>query len=161
MDQPTKQAVSSALSRVPGGLFVICAAHEDRRSAMLTSWVQQVCFEPAMISVAVGKGQPVMPLISESRQFGLCQLSDDDRVLMRKFRKPSDPDEDPFLGFEMVRETALELPLLKNTLCQIECSLVCHMDVEGDHDLFIGQVHNGFVNSGEPYIHIRAHADSE
>jgi flavin reductase (DIM6/NTAB) family NADH-FMN oxidoreductase RutF len=157
MSQTAKQTIDATLSRVPSGLFVICAAHEDRRAARLTSWVQQVCYEPPMISVALGKGQPVMPLISESRQFGLCQLGADDRVMMRKFATPSEADEDPFLGFDLVQETALDVPLLKNTLAQIECTLVCHVDVEGDHDLFIGQVQNTVCHKGEPHVHIRAY----
>jgi len=154
MDQAVKQEVDEALSRIPGGMFVLCAQHEERRSGVLSSWVQQVCFEPPMISVAVAKGEPIMPLISESRQFGLCQLGEDERVFMRKFKSRADFDEDPFLGFEMLPEPMLGLPLLKYTLSQIECSLVCHMDVEGDHDLFVGQIHYGTCRAGRPHVHI-------
>jgi len=156
MSQSVPQAIDAALSRVPGGSFIVCAAHEDRRGAMLSRWVQQVCHQPPMISVAVGKGTPVMPLISESRQFGLCQLGEDDRVMQRKFATPSEADEDPFLGFDLVSDPALDLPLLKNTLCQLERTLVCHMDVEGDHDLFIGQIKQSHCQPGKPHVHIRA-----
>jgi flavin reductase (DIM6/NTAB) family NADH-FMN oxidoreductase RutF len=155
MDSTTQKAVGSALSRVPGGLFVLCAKHEDRRAGMLTGWVQQVCFEPPMISVAVSKGHPIMPLISEARQFGLCQIGQDHRLLMRKFSQSDQHDDDPFLGFELVREPTLDLPLLRQALSYLECTLVCHMDVEGDHDLFVGQIHSGACNGGEPYIHLR------
>jgi flavin reductase (DIM6/NTAB) family NADH-FMN oxidoreductase RutF len=154
MNQDLKHDIDVALRRVPTGMFVICAEHEDRRTAMLASWVQQVCNEPPMISLAVGKGTAIMPLISESRQFGLCQLGEDDRLMMRKFSKDPDPDEDPFLSYELLNDTTLSLPLLKNTLAQFECTLVCHMDVEGDHDLFIGQIRNAARREGNPYIHL-------
>jgi flavin reductase (DIM6/NTAB) family NADH-FMN oxidoreductase RutF len=136
-------------------MFVLCAQHEDRRSGVLSGWVQQVCFEPPMLSVAVAKGQPIMPLISESRQFGLCQLGENHRMLMRKFRSGDEIDEDPFLGFELEPNPVLGLPLLKNSLSQLECTLVCHMDVEGDHDLFVGQIEGGACQGGKPYVHIR------
>jgi flavin reductase (DIM6/NTAB) family NADH-FMN oxidoreductase RutF len=155
MDESVKQAVGSALGQVPGGLFVLCAQYEDHRSGILSSWVQQVCFHPPMLSVAVAKGQPIMPLISESHQFGLCQIAENNRKMMRKFSHTSERDEDPFLGFELVPDTTLGLPLLKHTLGHFECCLVCHLDVEGDHDLFVGRIHNGACNRGKPYVHTR------
>jgi len=156
MDQQTKQTVGAALQRVAGGLFVLTAQHEERRGGVLTYWLQQVCHEPPMLSVAVGKGDPIMPLISESGQFGVCQLAHDDRVMPRKFRWEAELEEDPFLGFELVRETTLDVPLLKNTLACFECSLVCHMDVEGDHDLFVGHIRNAQCHKGEPYVYVPA-----
>ena len=74
-----RDAVSPALANLPGGLWVLTSYHEDRRSGMLVCFVQQVCFEPAMVSVAIAKGQAIMPLISESRRFALCQIGEEDR----------------------------------------------------------------------------------
>src|SRR5690554_6461350 len=109
MDEVTKQAIGAALGRIPSGLFILTAQYEDRRAGMLASWVQQVCFEPPMICVAVGKGRPIMPLISESRSFGLCQIADGERVMLRKFASGSELGEDPFLGFEMVQDTMTDV----------------------------------------------------
>ena len=131
------------------------ARHEDRRTGMLASWVQQVCFKPPMVSVSVAKGRGIMPLLSESRQFGLCQLPEDDRVFLRKFAKGLDPSEDPFLGFDLIEDTVLGVPLLAGCVSYLECELTCHMDVEGDHDLFVGKVHAGRMGEGKPFIHLR------
>ena len=145
--------LAQAIGRIPSGLFVLTAAHEDRRAGMLVSWVQQLCFEPPMISVAVGKGRPIMPLISESRRFGLCQLAEDDKLLLRKFAGGIDADDDPFLGLELA---GASVPILSSSMSYLECDLACHLDVEGDHDLFVGQVHAGRVNrNSEPKVHIR------
>ncbi|MCE9590053.1 MAG: flavin reductase family protein [Planctomycetes bacterium] len=154
-DEKTKQAIAAALGRIPSGLFILTAQHEDRRAGMLASWVQQVCFQPPMVSIAIGKGRPIMPLISESRRFGLCQLPKNEKGILRKFAGGSDGIQDPFLGLELVHDSVLTLPLLAHTLGFLECELTCHMDVEGDHDIFVGIVRNGQYFGGEPHVHVR------
>jgi flavin reductase (DIM6/NTAB) family NADH-FMN oxidoreductase RutF len=155
MDEAVRQAVSAALSQVPSGLFVLTASHEDRRMGMLTTMVQQVCFDPPMICVAVAKGKPIMPLISESRQFGLCQISDADKIVVRKFAHDSEPGDDPFLGFELTQDRHTRVPVLASAMSYLECEVACHMDVEGDHDLFVGAVRNGGYTQGRPRIVLR------
>jgi flavin reductase (DIM6/NTAB) family NADH-FMN oxidoreductase RutF len=153
MDDVTRRGIAGALGRVPSGLFVLTARHEDRRAGMLASWVQQVCFEPPMISVAVAKGRPLMPLISESRRFGLCQIAKGEKVILRKFAGGIDPGDDPFLGFDMIPNT--HVPILANVVGWMECELRCHMDVEGDHDLFVGLIKAGNFFEREPHVHLR------
>ncbi len=154
MDDAVKKAVGTALGRIPSGLYILTAQHEDRRLGILAGWVQQVCFDPPMVSVAVAKGKPIMPLISESRQFGLCQIGEADKVLLRKFTNLESSD-DPFLGFELLHGKLPRVPILATSLSYLECELSCHMDVEGDHDLFVGLVQGGGGKEGTPKVHIR------
>jgi flavin reductase (DIM6/NTAB) family NADH-FMN oxidoreductase RutF len=155
LDDSVKAQVGKAIGRIPAGVFILTAYHEDRRLGMLASWVQQVSFDPPMISVAVAKGRPIMPLISESRQFGLCQLPKGEKIITRKFAGGTDPNEDPFLGFELIHDTATHAPILANVMSYIECEVTCHVDVEGDHDLFVGTIRGGKFLEGEPWIHLR------
>jgi 3-hydroxy-9,10-secoandrosta-1,3,5(10)-triene-9,17-dione monooxygenase reductase component len=155
MDEQLKQRIGAAIGRIPSGLFVLTAQHEDRRTGMLASWVQQVCFEPPMVSVAVAKGRPIMPLISESRRFGLCQLNDKDKVITRKFAGGVEPGDDPFLGFEMIHDAPPGVPILAQVVSWMTCELTCHMDVEGDHDLFVGTIRAGDFVGGSPHVHLR------
>lgn len=155
MANDVTEGIGKALGRIPSGLFVLTARFEDRATGMLASWVQQAAFEPPMVSVAVGKGRPIMPLISNSHEFGLCQIPKGDKVLMRKFASRLDPNEDPFLGFEMVDDTVNTSPILAGGLGYLECDLVCHMDFEGDHDIFIGKVKAGGYFEGDPHVHVR------
>jgi len=156
MDKDVLKQVGDALGRIPSGIFVLTATFEDRRMGMLASWVQQASFEPPMISIAIGKGRPIMPLISNSHQFALCQIPKGDKVLMRKFAGKIEPPEDPFLGFELV-PTVNKAPVLAASLAYMECDLVCHMDFEGDHDIFIGKIVSGTSFGGDPFVHIREH----
>lgn len=139
----------AALGCIPSGRFVLTAEHEDRRAGMLVHWVQQVCIEPSMVSVAVAKGKPIMPLISESRKFALCQIGEDDKRMQRKFAQDSEPGDDPFLGFELRPSKLGSVPIMSGALAYFECELSCHMDVEGDHDLFVGRVHAAESEPGQ------------
>ena len=155
-DKKARETIGKALGRIPQGLFILTAAYEDKRSGMLASWVQQVCFEPPMVSVSVAKGRSIMPLVSESHHFGLCQLAEGDRMMQRKFSGEIDPADDVFLGYDLIEGKFPDLPILASSLSYLECELTCHMDVEGDHDLFIGTVINGdLLRKEEPHIHIR------
>ena len=140
--------VESALSRIPTGVFVLTARHEDRRTGLLVRRVQQVCTQPPMVCVAVEKGQAIMPLISESHRFGLCQIGEKDRLLRRKFATTPDAADDPFLGAELADGGPGGVPLLQEALATLTCELTCHMDVEGDHDLFVGVVRAGRARDG-------------
>ena len=155
MDKDVLKQIGDAIGRIPSGLFILTACFEDRRMGMLASWVQQASFEPPMVSLAIAKGRPIMPLISNSHEFGLCQIPKGDKVLMRKFASHIEPTEDPFLGFEQVSPTINKSPILAGALSYMECNLVCHMDYEGDHDIFIGKVVGGSYFNGDPFVHIR------
>jgi flavin reductase (DIM6/NTAB) family NADH-FMN oxidoreductase RutF len=150
-----QQDISKALAQVPSGLFILTARSEDKSSGILVSWVQQTCFEPPMVSVAIAKGRPIMPLISQTRQFGLCQLAESDKLIVRRFSSDLDPSEDPFLSFDMLRDTASTVPILAQSMSYLECQVACHIDVEGDHDLFVGRVVAGKHQKGKPWIHVR------
>lgn len=159
LDPQTREAVGLAMGRMPSGIFVLTAAQDDKRMGIIVSFVQQACLNPPMVTVAIAKGRPIMPLISESRKFGLCQLAQDDKLMVRKFAKFNDAaiTEDPFLGYEMLTGVLPNLPILANTLSYLECELVSHMDIEGDHDLFVGAVRGGSLRqaAGVPHIHLR------
>ncbi|MEM7625269.1 MAG: flavin reductase family protein [Planctomycetota bacterium] len=152
--------IAAALGVVPSGVFVLTAEHEDRRAGMLVSWVQRVCASPPMLGVAVAKGKPIMPLLSESRKFALCQLGENDRLLKRKFAQDSEPGDDPFLGFELRKSKLGNVPIMKDALAYFECELSCHMDVEGDHDLFVGLIHAAGRETGRPQVRFDEPADA-
>lgn len=152
-----RESVGQAMGRLPSGIFVLTAAQDDKRMGIIVSFVQQACLNPPMVTVALAKGRPIMPLISESRRFGLCQLAENDKIMVRKFAKFNDAaiTEDPFLGFELLQGVLPGLPILSNTLAYLECELVTHMDIEGDHDLFVGVVRGGSLRQAASQPHIR------
>lgn len=156
MDDAQRAAAASALGAIPSGQYILTAAFEDRRLGSLVGWVQQCCFEPPMVSISIQKGTPIMPLISESRQFALCQLGIEDARLARKFGGQTDLGDDPFLGQPLIKPVMNKLPIIATSKSYMECELVCHMDVEGDHDIFVGVLRNaGYEKPFDPMIHLR------
>lgn len=155
VDKEIKEKIGAALGQIPSGLFILTAQYKDRRHGMLASWIQQVCFEPPMVSVAVGKGRPIMPLIRDASCFGLCQLPQNDSAIMKKFASGILPDEDPFVELKMIDNHDISVPILANVLSYLVCDLVCHMDLKGDHDLFIGSIHAGRYFEGKPQVRVR------
>ncbi len=155
IDPTQRPQIGGALANLPGGVWVLTSDQEDRRMGILVGWVQQMCFEPAMATVAIEKGKAIMPLISESRRFALCQIGDADRVMHRKFSRDPDMHEDPFLGFELLPAKQSGLPILKTSVGFLECELSCHIDVEGDHDLFVGRIVAAARFEGEPIVRVR------
>ena len=155
-DIAKREGISAALACIPSGVFILTACHEDRRSGVVCRWVQQACLQPPMVTVGIAKGQPILPLISESRRFGLCQVAVHEKILARKFANGFDSGEDPFLGMDLLNKSTTKVPLLANVLAFMECEVACHMDVEGDHDIFVGRVLTGAFIKGEPVIHVSA-----
>jgi flavin reductase (DIM6/NTAB) family NADH-FMN oxidoreductase RutF len=150
--QPT--LCREAIAQIPGGLFVLTATFEGRRSGVLVKWVQPCSTNPPMVMVAIATGQPVEPLIRNSRSFTLCQISADDKFLMRKFNGSAfDPGEDPLMPL-MTFTAPSGGPIVQRAMCYLDCEVVRHIELEADHRIYVGQVHaGGILHQGMPAIH--------
>lgn len=156
MTKPLNESVGPSLGRIPSGLFILTTQWEERRRGMLVSWVQQVCFQPPMISVALAKDRSIIQLITDSQRFGLCQLPKSEKTLLRKFAGGVKDDEDPFLNLDLIKTSEASVPVLAGALNYLECQVASHIDVNGDHDLFVGKIVAGAsITDGDPFVHIR------
>ena len=54
-----REDVSQGLNLIPGDVFVLAAADQEQKSAVLASFVQQACSEGPMFGVAVRHARPV------------------------------------------------------------------------------------------------------
>jgi flavin reductase (DIM6/NTAB) family NADH-FMN oxidoreductase RutF len=146
LDEDARQAVGKALGRIPQGLYILTAAYEHRRRGVMVSWVQQASFEPPMVLVSLRKGREIVPLIHESHAFALSQVSEEDKLTLKKFADGLRPgqrhDDDPLAGIETMRR-ATGAPIICKALSFMDCELVRHIDVEGDHDLYVGLIRDG------------------
>lgn len=153
----TKSAPSElaqALGRIPSGMFVLTAHYEDQLDAIMVSWIQQVSFEPPMVMVSLHKGRSITPLICGSNHFGLCQVSQADKLMMRRFEIGMDQD-DPFQLLTLAHNTT-SVPIIESSLTYMECEVVRHLDIEADHEIFIGKVvQSKILRSEEPRVHLR------
>jgi flavin reductase (DIM6/NTAB) family NADH-FMN oxidoreductase RutF len=147
MPQETKpkSACKDAMARLPSGRFLMTAAFGEARNGMIVTQVLKCADEPPTITVSVRKGHALSPLIRDSGCFALCEIAETDLMLPRLFQRPSDlQGEDPFLGHCLVPNTR-ELPVPKSAASWVVCDLLRHLDIEADHEIYIGRVILGEV----------------
>jgi flavin reductase (DIM6/NTAB) family NADH-FMN oxidoreductase RutF len=154
LDGAVRSRISRPLSLIPQSLFIMTSAHETRMASMLVSFVQQASFDPPMVMVSLKKGRSIVPLIHGSRSFALNQIAADDRLVIRKYTMQSDGD-DPLQTLETVRKVTGS-PILARTVAFMDCQLVRHLDVESDHDIYIGLIREaGMLREAEIDVHLR------
>jgi len=144
MSRPT--SLIQAIEQIPSGLFLVTAAHEGRRSGVLTRWIQRCSNNPPMVTIAMPKGMPVEPLIRDSRCFAICQISADDVLLQRKFAQIPDRGDDPFdsLTVDVAPSGA---PIVKRAMSYLDCELITHLEFDSEFRLYIGLVHHAVLLS--------------
>ena len=132
----------NVLQRLPRGRFLLTASHAGTRQGLLVDRVQHCADEPPTIAVSVKKGHVLSPLIRDSARFGLCELAPSDRIITRLFARPADLlDDDPFLGHALVPlEESHQQPIPQCGATWLACDLLRHLDIESDHELYIGRV---------------------
>lgn len=143
--------LAHALSNIPCGLYILTAAWDGRNSGTLVRWVQRCNVEPPMVMLSLLKGQPVEPLIRDSRTFALCQISDDDRFLQRKFASIT-VHEDPFVCLATHRASN-GAPIIERAMSYLECDLVRNVELDADHRIYVGEITGGGVlHNAKPAI---------
>ncbi|MFO0829552.1 MAG: flavin reductase family protein [Phycisphaerales bacterium] len=142
--EPAVDPRIAALALIPHGHFVLTAAFGDYRGGVIVRWVQQVSSVPPLVIVAIEKGQPLSPLIRDSRRFALCQLPEGDRILLKIFEPDRDDPTDPFLGLATIKAPSGS-PVPVRAAAWLDCELTRHLDVEGNCELYVGLVHAGSV----------------
>lgn len=128
-----------ALGALNGACYVITSAYEGKRSGSPAMSVQLCASEPRLVCVAVRKGHFVEPLIRDSRAFAVCQVEASDRLLLRRFASAEFHEIDPFDGIE-IGTIVTPSPVPKRSPLVIDCEVVRHIDIEADHQLYVGRV---------------------
>ena len=134
--EPMPQAIE-ALNRMPRGRFLLTAAAGDLRRGRMVEWIQQCSAAPPSVMLALPKGDPISPLIRDSRHFCLSILRGIDPLLERLFATRQ--ESDPFLGLP-VRTSPAGAPIVDRGECVIECEMIRHLDIDGDCELYVGVV---------------------
>jgi flavin reductase (DIM6/NTAB) family NADH-FMN oxidoreductase RutF len=137
-----------ALAMFPRGAYLLTANFEHKRSGQIVQSVQPCADEPMLVCVAARKGHPIEPLIRDAHRFAICLVDHEDKLLLRMFGSaPAAGRGDPFDALEVER-LATGSPIPKRCLAALDCQVVRHLDLEADHELYIGQ-----VLAGRAYTH--------
>ena len=151
-----KLTIGRALGRIPSGVFILTATHQDRPLAMMASWVQQVAFAPPSVGVAIAKERPAHAALSKSgATFALAVIPEGDTSLMKKYARGVPEGADPFEGVRITR-TANGTIVPADALAYLECRVTRVVDFSADHDLFLAEVVAGqMLKEGPSFTHLR------
>lgn len=145
-------ALHEALQRLPSGLFVLTASHDQTRSGVLVRWVQPCGIEPPQIMVCLRTGVAIEPLMRDSRRFAVCQIDGDDRFLRRKFAQLPAHDDDPFVSVPLL-DTDGPAPIPARAMSYMDCELVRHVDIDSDCGIYIGRILTAAtIQPGDPAV---------
>ncbi len=145
--------LDKALGRISGGLYVVTASqgkqNNQRRSAMVASWVAQASFKPPGLTVAVAKDRAIESFMQVGDRFVINVLrADNFQPLLRHFLKRFPPGADRFEGVNLLENVALGGPVLTDALAFLSCRVQQRME-SPDHWIIYSIVEQGNVADAE------------
>lgn len=148
---PNLDLILEACDRLPVGLYLLSAHHDGDRAGTLAMGVHQCANDPVLLCVPVRRGHRIGPLIRDSRVFAVSSVPPDDRGLRRRFdaHPPAEEHYDPFDAIPVVTlETGAPIP--RASALAFDCKVVRHVDLDADHELYVGRVVSARINGDAP-----------
>lgn len=148
--------IAEACDKLPTGLYLLSARHDDARAGTLAMGVHLCALDPLLLCVPVRRGHRIEPLIRDSRSFAVSSVPVGDRALRRRFEEHPSAEEyhDPFDAVPVMRlETGA--PVLRMSALAFDCEVVRHVDMDADHELYIGRVVAARIHGDAP-VPVRA-----
>lgn len=149
--------VALAIGHIPSGLFIVSVMDPETKKidGYLASWVQQVSFNPLLISLAIKPGRPAYDLIKKGLVFSVNVVGDHDKTYLKHFWKGYDPNSNPFneLPHSIAPHGGVVLNQAKSSM---ECQMV-EAHKPGDHEIVIAKVISSahMAEESRPMVHIR------
>jgi flavin reductase (DIM6/NTAB) family NADH-FMN oxidoreductase RutF len=146
----------TAVGHIPSGLFIV-AAHDSQKmtgDGYLASWIQQISFEPMLVSLAIKPGRPCYELIKSGHNFSINIVGDHEKNYLKHFWKGYDPNLNPFseIKHELVDDTLVITEAKSSLICRLK-----EIHKPGDHEVVVAEVLASYVHheQAKPMVHIR------
>jgi flavin reductase (DIM6/NTAB) family NADH-FMN oxidoreductase RutF len=148
----TKADFRRACGQFATGVAVLTVErHPGRVHGMTANSVTSVSLEPLLVLVCIDQKARALPLVQTKRRFGISVLKEEQKAWSEYFARPDEDEEtEQQLGIRF-RWTESGIPLLEDTLAQMECQVVA-AQVAGDHTVFIAEVVSVEVLDGRPLL---------
>ena len=139
-------------------VFFVVAAKDLKTGhidGFLASWVQQVSFDPLLISIAMKPSRNVHELITSGETFSINVVGDKKKDFMKHFWSGYDPKKNPFdqLAHQQSAQGGVVLQDAKSVMvCRCKQTLT-----PGDHTLVIAEVIESVMQDTEAksLVHLR------
>lgn len=140
------------IGRALAGAVSVVTARERGTNAVIgltVSTFSTLSFEPPMVMFAIQHDANSYPAIVSCRHFGVSVLSAKQNDVAARFAVKG---QDKTSGVRMEVGQELPVPLVADSLAQIECS-TSQIFLSGDHAIVVGLVHAARTRSGEPLLY--------
>jgi len=138
------------------GVTVITVCDRDGRPTGLTaSAFTSVSLEPPLVLVCVDHKALSYPALVAGKMFAVNILGLEQEVVSRRFATTKIDNKFDGVPFTL---SPLGLPLIDNSLAQLECATV-NVHLEGDHTIFVGRVERSHSAEGAPLVYYRGRYD--
>jgi len=146
-----------ALSQFATGVSVVTVARAPGQPyGMTANSFTSVSLDPFLTLVCVDQRSHLLPLLKQSRLFGVNVLKDYQQPVSIYFAQAEQTSEAEAELNIRYRWTPAGIPLLEDTIAQIVCRVVASY-IAGDHTIFLGEVQSADLFPGEPLIFFRSH----
>lgn len=134
--------IAIPVGHIPSGLFIVCTVDDEgNKDGFLASWIQQVSFDPLLITMALKEGRVCYDHIVSGKPFSINIVGDDQASYLRHFWKGYPPGQGPFkqIPHEISDNGTIKILDAKSV---IEGKMVSKSS-PGDHDLIVAEVIGG------------------
>jgi len=151
----TTKEFRKAMGQFATGITVITVEREPGFVfGMTANAFTSVSLNPMLILICVDEKAKILPMLHDKKRFGVSVLKHHQQAISEYFaQSQQDPEAEQRLALQY-RRTPSGVPVLEDTSLQLSCSVVS-AHVAGDHTIFVAQVDDAEVQSGEPLLFFR------
>jgi flavin reductase len=137
------------------GVTIITLDLDGEVHGMTANAVASVSLDPLLVLVCVGQIAQTHGHIHARKRFGINILAESQRAISEFYARPehNSAQAEPEAGARFDR-TAHGTPVLHGALAYLECKLQSAREA-GDHSVFIAEVEDVVVRSGDPLLFFR------
>lgn len=142
-----------AVGHIPSGLFIVCTKDGDQKEGFLASWVQQVSFDPLLVSFAIKPDRRPYAAIVSGQVFTINIVGEHATQYLKPFW--SGYGENPFADIDHQVSPRGGI-LIEAAKSVIEARMVSQFQ-PGDHQIIVAEVLDSHVfhRESRPKVHIR------
>ena len=149
--EPDRQRFRVVMGHFATGVTVVTGSGPNGAVGMTTNAVCSLSLDPLLVLVCFDNSARTLPVVRETRRFGVNVLRAGQEGLSGQFASKMPPEE----KFELVEHTIEHgVPILTGALAWLACELL-ELVPGGDHTIGIGEVIAFDHGEGEPLVWYR------
>lgn len=146
----SEDPIKDALNLMPYGFYCITSTDGDDFNAMVANWVSQVSFDPRLVALALQKKSYTHTVIQKGKVFAINFFLKKDSELIKPFSKSRNKNPAKMENADYTLSPETSCPIITGAAAYLECKCIDIVDIQGDHDLVIGEIVGaGIMKSGE------------